>query len=282
RGTTDMKGFVALAVLALRAAASRRLTRPLALVLTHNEEVGSLGAQALVRDLPREAVLPRATIVGEPTSLGAVRMHKGHLKIRFTIRGRAAHSGTPHLGRSAIEPAGRLVVALAALRREFESVHTDTSGYFAETPFPVINIGRIRGGDAVNVVPDRCEVEIGVRLLPGMTAGPCIERLEAVARDATGMTRLEAEVINDNPSMLLPESAAIHRAALEILGQTESRGVSFASDAGILSRDLDMYCILWGPGSMDVAHQPDEHLDLDELERAGQILETFINHFCSN
>ena len=283
RGSTDMKGFIAIAIRAMRdAAGAGRLTRPLALLLTHNEEVGSLGAQAMVRDLPRSQHLPRHCIVGEPTSLSVVRMHKGHLKLRFTLRGKAAHSGTPHLGRSAIEPAGRLIVALAELRREFEAIRTDTSDLFPEVPHPVLNLGRVSGGGALNVIPDSCEVDIGLRLLPGMTGGPSRARLESLAREVTGMARLEAEVLNDNPSMLLPEQAFIHQAALALTGQEGSRGVSYASDAGILSREMDMDCILWGPGDMGVAHRPNEYIQLDELERGGVMLERFIARFCTD
>ncbi len=278
RGTTDMKGFIALATCAMRAAAAAgTMTHPLALVLTPNEETGSLGMQALAKKLGPATQLPRATIVGEPTRLGVVRMHKGHLKVRYTIAGQAAHSGTPQLGRNAIEPAADLIAALAALRRELEQERNDASPHFHAVPCPVLNVACIRGGSAVNVVPDRCTIDVGLRLLPGMVSDPIVGRLEELAAGDIAM-----EIINDNPPMLLAEDTELHRVACDITGQSESRGVSFASDGGVMTRDLGMHCVLWGPGDMAVAHKPDEHIELSQLEQAEPMLNRFIHHFCMN
>ncbi len=112
RGACDMKGFLALATnLAAEAAeaGTARWRAPLALVFTYDEEVGTLGAKRLTESFPEAAALPRSAIIGEPTSLRVVRTHKGHFKLRITLHGVAAHSGYPHLGANAIEPAGRVI-----------------------------------------------------------------------------------------------------------------------------------------------------------------------------
>lgn len=119
RGACDMKGFLALAMNRTRALDPARLARPLALVFTYDEELGTLGARHFVETWDAQT-LPRDAVIGEPTSLAVVRMHKGYLKLRVAFTGRAAHSGYPHLGQNAIEPAGRAIVALASLRRERE------------------------------------------------------------------------------------------------------------------------------------------------------------------
>jgi acetylornithine deacetylase len=113
RGTADMKGFLAVAINQLASLDGKRLHRPLALVLTYDEELGTLGAKHFVETWPEREVLPRALVIGEPSSLRVVRMHKGYLKMRVEFEGTAAHSGYPHLGRNAIEPAARGIVALS-------------------------------------------------------------------------------------------------------------------------------------------------------------------------
>ena len=120
--------------------------------------VGS--ARHFVETWPREHRLPRRAIVGEPTSLRAVRMHKGHASVRLTFHGVGAHTGYPHLGKSAIEPAGRVITALAELRRALESEPCPNAEHFGEVPYAALNIGRIRGGTAINIVPDRCRLAV--------------------------------------------------------------------------------------------------------------------------
>ncbi len=148
RGTADMKGFLALAAnrLAVAAsAASAAFRRQLSLLFTYDEEVGTLGARHFTETFPGVARLPRDVVIGEPTSLRVVRAHKGMLRLRLGFRGQAAHSGYPHLGRSAIEPAARAIVALAALRRELESERPPHAEEFPDVPFAALNVGTVVG-----------------------------------------------------------------------------------------------------------------------------------------
>jgi acetylornithine deacetylase len=280
RGTCDMKGFVALAVNRLAALEPDGLAAPLVLVLTSDEELGSLGAQRLAATRPADPPLPVAAVIGEPTSLRVVRMHKGHLTFRITARGRSAHSGSPHLGRNAIEPAARVVTALGALREERARVRADTSVCFPEVPFPVLNVARVSGGTANNVVPERCVVHVGVRLLPGMDTAEPIRRVRDLVAEAAGEDEVAVEVLNDNPPMLLDEGAAINRTLCRLVGQTQTHGVSYASDAGVLRRDLGMECVLYGPGTIEVAHRPNEHVPIDEVRTAGATLDELVNGAC--
>ncbi len=166
RGAADMKGFLAVATNA--ALTAEKLKAPLYLLYTYDEEVGTLGAKQFAESW--RGPLPRHCIIGEPTSFRAVRAHKGHLKLRITLTGRSAHSGYPHLGDNAIEKARPVLDGLTALRRELESEPTARAELFADAPYVPLNIATIRGGTAVYIVPDRLEIEVGIRLLPGMTA----------------------------------------------------------------------------------------------------------------
>lgn len=283
RGACDMKGSVALAMNIAVEAAATDLRHPLVLLFSYDEELGSLGAQHFCAAREDGDALPRRAVIGEPTSLRAVRMHKGHLKIRVTVEGRAAHSGTPHLGRNAIERAGDVLAVLRSVRRDLESERVVTSAFFEDVPYPVLNVGRIRGGDAVNVVPDRCTIDLGVRLLPGQDSGPVIERLATEIMAAAGPDAdqpARVEVMNENPPMLLDESSDLYGSFRTLLDQDASFGVSFASDAGVLQRDLGIDCVLFGPGSMDVAHKPNEYVPIDELARARETLAALVKLQC--
>jgi len=282
RGSCDMKGFLALATnLAAEAATAGAETwrAPLALVFTYDEEVGTLGAKRLTESFPEAAALPRGAIIGEPTSLRVVRTHKGHFKLRVTLHGIAAHSGYPHLGSNAIEPAGRVIMALAALRRELEAETPLNRELFPEVPFVPLNVGTIHGGSAINVVPDRCVVELGVRPLPGITSAELIERVDRAVRTAADPFVPEVELLSDSPPLLLDEAAPIHRHLCDLVGQTEGASVSFATDAGWLQR-LGLDCAIFGPGSIEVAHKPNEHLPKTEFAAARELVAWTIRRFC--
>lgn len=276
RGACDMKAFVALALDRFRRLEDSVLDAPLALLFTSDEEVGSVGAQ---RWLETGFELPRQLLIGEPTELRAVRMHKGHLRLRLTLEGSAAHSGYPHRGVNAIEPAGRAITALTALRSELEAERPEHHQQFAEVPFVTLNLGRIDGGVATNVIPDRCTLELGLRPLPGMKAADLVPRVEQTLAAALGATPWSLEIDNDSPPLLTPSSAPLYSTLCELLGQTGDESVSFASDGGTLSR-AGNDCVLFGPGTIEVAHRPDEFVPKNDFQRAGEILDQLIERFC--
>jgi acetylornithine deacetylase len=284
RGTCDMKGFLALAAnlaLAAIAASERRLVHPLALLFTYDEEVGTLGARRLVESCPEARGLPSSVVIGEPTELRVARAHKGHLTMRLTFRGRSAHSAYPHLGVNAIEPAGAAIAALAGLRRELAAEVAPYGELFPEVPFVPLNVARVHGGAALNVVPDRCVVELGLRPLPGVDSRALAERVERVARAAAAPLVPEVEVLADSPPLLVDESAPVLRRLCRLVGQgdTGTSTVGFATDAGWLQR-LGMDCVLFGPGSIAAAHRPNEFVPKSDLAAARRVLERAIEDFC--
>ncbi len=278
RGACDMKGFVALALDRFGRSASTTLQAPLAVLLTSDEEVGSIGAQRWVERLS-DIALPRQVLIGEPTDLRPVRMHKGHLRLRLEIRGTAAHSGYPHRGHSAIRPAGPALVALAELERELATETPEHGDRFPEVPFVALNVGRIDGGAAVNVIPDRCVVEFGLRLLPGLSTESVLPRGERTLDAALRDEAWDLEVDNDSPPLLTAADAPLYLALGELFPAGDDSGVSYSSDGGALAR-LGLDCVLFGPGSIEVAHKPNEFVPKAELERAGEIIDRLIDRFC--
>lgn len=281
RGSCDMKGFLALAANLAAEADPERLRAPLALVFTYDEEVGTLGAKRLLESYGPGPSLPRAAVIGEPTSLRVARAHKGHLKLRITLPGKSAHSGYPHLGVNAIEPAGRVICALTDLRRELENEEAPHRELFPEVPFVPLNVGTVQGGAAINIVPDRCVVEVGVRPLPDLPESSSIltERIRQAAVAAAAPCVPVIEILSDSPPMLLDESAPIHRHLRDLVGQSETITVSFATDAGWLQR-LGLDCAIFGPGTIEVAHKPNESLPKSELAAARGLLARTVRQFC--
>ncbi len=279
RGAADMKGFLALALNQLLALDPARLRHPLMLLFTYDEEIGTLGARRFIETWPAPERLPRDVIIGEPTSLQVVRLHKGMLRLRLAFAGRAAHSGYPHLGRSAIEPAARAIVALAELRRTMEAERPAHGEHFPEVPFPALNVGTVAGGSAMNVIPDRCVVEVGIRLLPEMSAEAMTARVRTAIGDAVPDQSFTLEPLGLSPAMMLAEDAEIHRRLCQATGQQGSRSVAFATDAGWL-QELGLRCVIFGPGSIEVAHRPNEFVPAGELRQAAEILEGMVHRSC--
>jgi acetylornithine deacetylase len=279
RGAADMKGFLALAANRLAAADPATLRRPLVLLFTYDEEVGTLGARRFADSWPAPDRLPRSVVIGEPTSLRVVRSHKGMLRLRLAFTGRAAHSGYPHLGRSAIEPAARAIVALAGLRRELEGERPPHGEHFPEVPYVALNVGTVAGGSAANVIPDRCEVQLGIRVLPAMPSGVIIDRIDAAVRQALEGEPFVLEPVSESPAMMLDPGAAIHRELCELVGQRDDASVMFATDAGWLQA-AGFECVLFGPGSIEVAHRPNEFVPMAELHQAGEVLDALIRRTC--
>jgi len=270
RGTCDMKGFLAVALNVAREA--RGLTAPLVLVFTHDEEVGTLGARLLVETWPAAASLPRQAIVGEPTGLEVVRMHKGYTNLRITLQGVSAHSSCPHLGRNAIEGMARVLVSLRGLRHRWEKAGGPNAEHFPEVPFVSLNVGMIRGGTATNVVPDRCVLDLGVRPLPGMHTPGIFGSIRDAVKNAAGEMPYELEQTGESPPLLLDADAPIHRTLCGLTGQAADASVSYATDAGWLAR-AGIACAVFGPGSIMEAHKPNEFVSKADLARARTYLE---------
>jgi acetylornithine deacetylase len=280
RGVADMKGFLALAINRLAAADIPRLGHKLVLLFTHDEETGTLGARRLLDEPGAVPPLPSAAIIGEPTSLRVLRMHKGHLRLRLSFTGVPAHSGLPHLGVNAVEAAGRAIVALADLRQALERERPPNAEHFPEVPYVTLNVARVAGGGPTNVVPADCVLDLGLRLLPGMSADEMTGRVRAVVQEAVSRVPFELAVLGETPPMIAPENAPIVRLLAGELGQTGSGSAPFGTDGGWLTR-LGLDCVICGPGSIEVAHKPNESLPMAEFVRAGELLTRVIHRACA-
>jgi len=255
------------------------LEHPLVLLFTYDEELGTIGARHLVETWSPVEPLPRAAVIGEPTSLAVVRMHKGHFKLRIVVLGRPGHSAYPASGKNAIEMAGDVIHELRRLGRELAGEAPPEAALFGEARHATINLATIAGGTALNVIPGRCVLEIGIRLLPGMTGADMSERVRRAVERAVGTDAYALEIINESPAMATPDAAPIHGTLCALAGQAGSRAVAFTTDGGWLGK-LDLDCVVFGPGSIQAAHKPNEWLPTAEFERAAGLLESVVERLC--
>ena len=279
RGSADMKGFVAIAINAAHTIDPMTLKRPLYLLLTRDEEVGTVGAQHFVDNWDGRETLPKQAIIGEPTELRAIHAHKGHVRYRLTLEGISAHSGYPHLGKNAITLAGRAIQALDTLAHTMRSERPTHADLFVDGPFVPLNIGTIRGGAAVNVVPDHCQIEFGSRPLPGIETDTLTDRIADALGTALNGEDYSLELLNLSPPLLLAQDAPIHTYVQRLVHQHTCHSVSYATDAGWFQK-LGMQCVVFGPGSIEVAHKPNEYMPKDQFVRAAQLVSRAIDDHC--
>ena len=269
RGTADMKGFIAATLEVLGQLPN--LERELVLAWTCDEEVGCLGSRDLVHKLAGRP-LPSLCLIGEPTNFRIFHMHPGHVAVRLTCEGRAAHSSKPDLGENAIRKAAHAIEALDGLAADWRAdVHFAD---LLERPFVVLNVARISGGVAINVVPDRCVVDVGFRPLPGMDEDKLVEQVrERVAAFAS------TELLRITPALLTETGTPLEHLLRPYASSPDLGAAAFATDGGNLAQ-LGMRSLVFGPGNIDVAHMANEYVDTGELHRAIQIVAEVVARRC--
>jgi acetylornithine deacetylase len=274
-GTSDMKSFLALAIEAARRYRSRELKHPIIILATADEESSMIGAQSLVNAKSR---LGRYAVIGEPTGMKPIRLHKGILMEAIRLRGASGHSSDPSLGNNALEGMHQVLGELLAWRTELQAKHHNPAFL---VPVPTLNLGHIHGGDNPNRICPECELHIDIRPLPGMDLdglrAEMRQRLEARLAD-TGLTLELEPLFSGIPAMETDAGAAIVKAAEELTGHAAG-AVAFGTEGPYLN-ELGMDTIILGPGDIDQAHQPDEYLALDRIEPTLEVLHGLIRRFC--
>ncbi|WP_336365714.1 acetylornithine deacetylase [Marinobacter sp. C2H3] len=274
-GTCDMKGFFPLAIEAARAFAGQPLKQPLIILATADEESSMNGARALA-----EAGRPKAryAVIGEPTGLRPVRMHKGIMMERLAFEGQSGHSSNPALGRNAMEGMHEALTELLALRQQWQDTYRNPN---FEVQVPTLNLGCIHGGDNPNRICARCELHFDLRPLPGMNMDTLRQAILSRVRPVAERRELSMSfepLFDGVPPFETPADAALVKACEALTGHT-AQAVAFATEAPWLQK-LGLETLVLGPGSIDQAHQPDEFLELSQLEPTVRILRGLIQQFC--
>jgi len=269
RGSCDVKGFLACVLAAIGKVDVAGLNKPLAIVLTADEEVGCVGAKFLAR---KKALRARKMVIGEPTGLRPVCAGKGYGLAEIVVRGKEAHSAFPARGRSAIFDAARVVTAL---ERVAKKLATRKNRAF-DPPFTTLNVGLIQGGTAKNIIAGECRITVEWRPLPGQPGDWAAELI----REALAGLRVDAtlEVKRLDPAFDPPATRDLVTLVETLTGHSAST-VSFGSEAAHL-RGLTSEVIVFGPGDMTVAHKSGEFVPVKELNACVRYLVELINRLC--
>jgi acetylornithine deacetylase len=274
-GSCDMKGFFAVALDAIREIDLARLRQPLVLIATADEESSMCGAKALVETHRR---LGRHAIIGEPTGLRPVRMHKGIGMEAIRLTGRAGHSSDPALGVNALDGMAGVLDELLQWREALQQQYRNP---LFTVEVPTLNLGHIHGGDNPNRICGQCELHFDIRPLPGMDLGELREALErrlAHRLDGSGLAWERLSLFEGIPAMETPAETRIVRTVEELTG-CEAGAVAFATEGPYLNA-MGLETVILGPGDIDQAHQPDEYLALSQLEPARRTLRQLVERFC--
>jgi acetylornithine deacetylase len=275
RGACDTKGFIAAALAAIEGTDLSKLVRPLALVLTADEEVGCLGAKRLAESKPFRV---RHAVVGEPTSLQPMRAGKGYCLADVTVRGREGHSAYPHLGASAITRAARLITRIEKIVEELKQ---DAHNAF-DPPFTTVNVGLVAGGTAKNIIAGECRFTLEWRPVPGQRPEHVAELVEREIEDLRSDDAdfdCEVRVTRLDAGMETPSGAPLVRALEELTGRAAGT-ISFGTEAPQLA-ELGADAVVFGPGDIRVAHRTGEFVPVAELNKAASILRRAIERFCA-
>jgi len=273
-GTTDMKGFFAIVHEAVKGLEAGKLRQPLIILATADEESSMDGARALVR---AQRHLGRKAVIGEPTGLRPINRHKGIMMERLHVQGQSGHSSNPALGRNALEAMHEMIGTLLQFRNQLQRDYRDP--HFV-IDVPTINLGVIHGGDNPNRICGHCELEFDVRLLPGMGSTTLRDDIRSLLIPIAKRHKVEFTFTPLFPGVEAFGNEQSELVALcEKLTGLDAQSVAFGTEAPFMQA-LGLDTVVLGPGCIDVAHQPDEYMDMDQVQPCIDLLKKLIMRYC--
>ncbi|WP_274424375.1 acetylornithine deacetylase [Chelativorans sp. YIM 93263] len=281
RGTCDMKGYIACCLAMAEQFAEQPLKRPLHFAFTYDEEVGCFGARALVEYLARAEIRPAAAIIGEPTLMRIIEGHKGCYEYTTEFRGLEGHGSDPDRGVNAIQYAVRYIGRLMALAEDLKERAPASSPF--QPPWTTLQVGRIEGGAARNVIANHCSVEWEMRPVQASDADFVKENILAyideVLKPAMRAVWGEADVVTHTVGEVeglepVAESEA-GRIVSELTGLSEAEVVAFGTEAGLF-QSAGISAVICGPGSIEQAHKVDEFVSIEQLSACLGMLERLV------
>ncbi len=284
RGSCDMKGFIACALMLLPQAVelskAGKLKRPIHLALSFDEEVGCLGAPLILADLAARGIQPDYCIVGEPTLMTMVVAHKGIAVYRCRVHGKSAHSSLTTQGVNAISYASKMIGFVDDLAEQLS--YRDDSDALFDVPYSTLSVGTIQGGTATNIVPNLCEFTFDYRNLPHMTQDDILAPIQAkVAELAAQMqtrapeTGIELQQLESVPAMTDSTNDELQQLVAALVDDDKRHKVAYATEGGQFT-DAGIPTIICGPGSIEQAHKADEYVALSEIKRCDVFLQRLL------
>jgi len=274
-GSTDMKGFFPIVIEAVKTFVNQPLQQPLIVLATADEESSMNGARQLAAQGAPKA---RFAVIGEPTDLKPVHLHKGMMMEAVTVQGRSGHSSNPELGNNALEAMHTVMGELLAFRADMQDQYNSP---LFDVSVPTMNLGCIHGGDNPNRICGQCELHFDLRPLPGMNNEDLRDQLAKRLKPLAGRLGVNISLrslMEGIPPFEQHSDSELVRLAEKLTGHS-AKSVAFATEGPFLQQ-LGMETIVMGPGSIDQAHQPDEFMPLSQVQPAINLIKQLIMHYC--
>ena len=286
RGSSDMKGFIAIVLSRVSAMVEKKLKKPIHLAFSYDEEIGCVGVHSLLDLIKKKSINPEFCIVGEPTSMEMVIGHKGKHAYDVKVDGLSCHSGQAPNGVNAINYASKLINYIEEINKEKSIKGPFDNDY--EIPYSTLHTGLIKGGTILNIVPKLCQFEFEIRHLAEDDPLEIIQRIKQYTEELlikemhniSSETNIEINEKINYPGLNISESISPVKQVKELLGKSSHKKVVFGTEGGLFKRELNLPTIICGPGSIDQAHKPDEFISIQQIEKGGTFIDKLINN-CS-
>jgi acetylornithine deacetylase len=284
RGACDMKGFLAVCVGLAERMAAQDLARPIHLAFSYDEEVGCVGVRSLVAHLAKTHPKPLGCFVGEPSGMGVVIGHKSKRSVRVHVRGRTCHSSLAPLGVNAVEIGARLVAEISRIGDELSANGPRDELY--DVQHSTAHVGVLRGGTALNIVPDACEILFEFRTVAGDDPDRLVERVARFARETLEprmhavdpSAGIDIEIYAGFPGLDTAPDTEIVTFAKALAGRNDHNKVAYGTEAGLFQLTAGIPTVVIGPGHIEQAHKADEWVAEDQLAACSAFVERLIEH----
>ena len=286
RGSSDMKGFIAIVLSRVSTMVEKKLKKPIHLAFSYDEEIGCVGVHSLLDLIKKKSINPEFCIVGEPTSMEMVIGHKGKHAYDVKVDGLSCHSGQAPNGVNAINYASKLINYIEEINKEKSIKGPFDNDY--EIPYSTLHTGLIKGGTILNIVPKLCQFEFEIRHLAEDDPLEIIQRIKQYTdelvinemHNISSKTNIEINEKINYPGLNISKSISPVKQVKELLGKSSHKKVVFGTEGGLFKRELNLPTIICGPGSIDQAHKPDEFISIQQIEKGGTFIDKLINN-CS-
>jgi acetylornithine deacetylase len=286
RGAADMKGFIACCLAMAHDAARRSLAIPIHFAFSYDEEVGCVGVRRLIAMLEAAPVRPVLAIIGEPTGMQVVTAHKGKAAIRVRCTGLEAHSSLAPEGVNAIHLACDVIAAIRALQAGIAATGARDGDY--DISYTTLHVGRIRGGETLNIVPNAAHFDFEIRHLPADDSDTLIARIRAAAEEIVAVARqrfagaaIAFVPLNAYPALDTPPDSAAVAFVKALIGANSTGKISFGTEGGLYQARLGIPAVVCGPGSIAVAHKPDEYVEVSQLAACDAFLARLVDRLAA-
>ena len=283
RGTADMKSFIAVTLSLVPKIVKLNLKKPIDLMFSFDEEIGCVGIQKAIPFIKKMKHKPSSCIVGEPTEMRVINQHKGKKNFLVIFNGIESHSSLVDKGVNSIKYAAKFIYFLKSVEEELKKKSNLNKSF--DPPYASINIGKINGGIALNIIPKECKIEFEIRDLPNTDSDGIINKindflysnLEKEMKKENKACSINFHITNNFPPLKTNQKDSLINLCLRSVNSNKTGSVSFGTEAGVFDK-IGIETIVCGPGSINQAHKPNEFINKNQIHKCEIFLEKIIKN----